>query len=228
MPKSMSTDKLNKPKGVLFDLDGTLLDTAPDLGAALNHVLQNLAVPEKTYEEYRVESSNGSIGMLKMGLGDNFQEYDEETLRQQFLDHYESNISNDTVFFVGIVDLLTYLDNAQIPWGVVTNKPGYLTEKLLKDFKEFETCKVCYCGDTFEHRKPHPEPLLKAAEAINVKPQDIWYVGDAPRDMEAATAANMISVLARYGYLTEKELARQWDVDIQVDSATELLAQVDN
>lgn len=224
----MSTDKLNKPKGVLFDLDGTLLDTAPDLGAALNHVLQSLAVPEKTYEEYRVESSNGSIGMLKMGLGDNFQEYDEETLRQQFLDHYESNISNDTVFFVGIVDLLTYLDNAQIPWGVVTNKPGYLTEKLLKDFKEFETCKVCYCGDTFEHRKPHPEPLLKAAEAINVKPQDIWYVGDAPRDMEAATAANMISVLARYGYLTEKELARQWDVDIQVDSATELLAQVDN
>lgn len=224
----MSTDKLNKPKGVLFDLDGTLLDTAPDLGAALNHVLQSLAVPEKTYEEYRVESSNGSIGMLKMGLGDNFQEYDEETLRQQFLDHYESNISNDTVFFVGIVDLLTYLDNAQIPWGVVTNKPGYLTEKLLKDFKEFETCKVCYCGDTFEHRKPHPEPLLKAAEAINVKPQDIWYVGDAPRDMEAATAANMISVLARYGYLTEEELARQWDVDIQVDSATELLAQVDN
>jgi phosphoglycolate phosphatase len=224
----MSTDKLNKPKGVLFDLDGTLLDTAPDLGAALNHVLQSLGVPEKTYEEYRVESSNGSIGMLKMGLGDNFQEYDEETLRQQFLDHYESNISNDTVFFVGIVDLLTYLDNAQIPWGVVTNKPGYLTEKLLKDFKEFETCKVCYCGDTFEHRKPHPEPLLKAAEVINVKPQDIWYVGDAPRDMEAATAANMISVLARYGYLTEEELARQWDVDIQVDSATELLAQVDN
>ena len=228
MPKSMITDKLNKPKGVLFDLDGTLLDTAPDLGAALNHVLQSLAVPEKTYEEYRVESSNGSIGMLKMGLGDNFQEYDEETLRQQFLEHYESNISNDTVFFAGIVDLLTYLDNAQIPWGVVTNKPGYLTEKLLKDFKEFETCKVCYCGDTFEHRKPHPEPLLKAAEAINVKPQDIWYVGDAPRDMEAATAANMISVLARYGYLTEEELAREWDVDIQVDSATELLAQVDN
>lgn len=225
MPKSMSASGI-APKGLLFDLDGTMLDTAPDLGGALNNVLESLGFTKKTYEEYRVESSNGSIGMLKMGLGERYSEFDEDIMRSQFLDHYENNISLSTAFFNGMEDLIKHLDNHNIPWGIVTNKPGYLTEKLLKDFPQLNNCRICFSGDTFENRKPHPEPLLKAAYAIDVDPQHIWYIGDAPRDMQAATAAGMIRVLARYGYLTDDELSMEWDVDIQVDSAQEILTKL--
>ncbi|MCC2604150.1 HAD family hydrolase [Planctobacterium marinum] len=211
-----------EPRGILFDLDGTLLDTAPDLGNALNHILKQLNYPEKSYDEYRVESSNGAIGMLKMGLGDNFDKFDTEELREKFLQSYAANVCRDTRPFEGIESLIKQIDAQHIPWGIVTNKPGFLTQALLAFFPVFKRCQVCFSGDSFANRKPHPEPLLKAAETLNVAPQSIWYVGDAERDMEAAQAAGMVAVLARYGYLTPDELARSWDVDLSVDSPHEL------
>lgn len=224
----MTINIQKRPQGVLFDLDGTLLDTAPDLGAALNHVLQSLGFAPKSHEEYRVVSSNGALGMLKMGLGERIEDFDIETLRKQFIKHYEDNISEGTEFFPGIKAFLQLLIDHTIPWGIVTNKPGFLTEKLLKAFPEFKDCKVCYSGDTFANRKPHPEPLTKAAQVLGIAPENIWYVGDAPRDMEAATAANMIRVLARFGYLTQEELDREWDVDIAVETALDLSEKFKN
>ncbi|BDX06666.1 HAD family hydrolase [Planctobacterium marinum] len=211
------------PKAILFDLDGTLLDTAPDLGAALNFVLERHGFPAKSYQEYRVESSNGALGLLKMGMGEKFEKYDAEVLRAALLQYYQANICRNTRPFEGIVDLINHLDKNRIPWGIITNKPGFLTEPLLTHIPEFKHCRVCYSGDTFEQRKPHPEPLLKAAEKLSIEAENIWYVGDAKRDMEAARAAHMVPVLARYGYLTEAELQQNWDVDITVDSAREIM-----
>lgn len=210
------------PQAVLFDLDGTLLDTAPDLGNALNHILAQLNYPLKSYQEYRVESSNGAIGLLKMGLGDDFEKFDSAELREQFLQFYANNVCQDTRAFEGIEGLIQQLDKMDIPWGIVTNKPEFLTTDLLTFFPLFKQCKVCYSGDSFTNRKPHPEPLLKAAEVLNIVPSAIWYVGDAERDMEAANAAGMKAVLARYGYLTQEELDSDWDVDLVVESPQQL------
>ena len=217
---------MTPPQAILFDLDGTLLDTAPDLGGALNQCLRSLGLPEKTYEEYRVESSNGALGLLKMGLGDQFEHCDIESLRHEFLSYYRQNISRHTRIFAGINTLLSELNKSGIPWGIVTNKPDFLTVPLLKNFSEFDGCKVCVSGDTFEQRKPHPMPLLKAAEALAVLPPNIWYVGDAERDMQAAQAASMTSVLARYGYLTQQDLQRHWHVDLEVAAPEDILLHI--
>ena len=210
------------PLAVLFDLDGTLLDTARDLGAALNCVLKQYGFPSKTYQDYRVESSNGALGLLKMGMGEQFEKYDEEIIRSALLQHYQANICQHTRPFEGIAELISSLDKQSVPWGIITNKPGFLTEPLLAHFPEFKHCRLCFSGDTFEQRKPHPEPLLKAAETLAIKTENIWYVGDAKRDMEAARAAGMVPVLARYGYLTDDDLQQNWDIDIAVDRADDI------
>lgn len=216
----------NRPKAVLFDLDGTLLDTSRDLGAALNHVLRHHGFAEKSYEEYRVESSNGALGLLRMGMGAKLSDFDAETLRLQFLDFYQTNICQFTRPFPGVEQLIAGIETLGLPWGIITNKPHVLTTALLPHFEIFKGCQLCFSGDSFAHRKPHPEPLNRAAELLNIAAEHIWYVGDAQRDMEAAQAANMVSVLAKYGYLTEAELRKNWQVDLVVDSAVELMNEL--
>lgn len=208
---------------VLFDLDGTLLDTAADLGAALNHVLRHHNRTEVAYDDFRVESSNGSLGLLKLGFGGDLKHYDVDQLRTMFLHHYENNLTSHTTLFPGIAEYLSVLKAQNIPWGIVTNKPAYLTDKLVPCYPEFAHCKVCYSADTFKNKKPHPEPLLRAAEALNVSPDSTIYIGDAQRDMEAADRAGMRKVLAKYGYLTEQELAMEWSVDYVANTPQDLL-----
>ena len=214
---------MNKPSALLFDLDGTLLDTARDLGNALNYVLAKYDFPLCSYEQYRPIASDGSLGLLNLGFGDQLGKFDFDVLRQQFLDYYNDNICIDTVPFEGVIPLIAELDRKDLPWGIVTNKPGWLTDVLLPNFDAFANCKIAISGDTLAQRKPHPEPLLHAAKALGIDPLDTWYVGDAERDIEAANAANMISVVADYGYISDNQTSKRWQADLHIDSPTDLL-----
>lgn len=193
-------------KAVLFDLDGTLLDTARDLGGALNKLLERYSLPTVPYQRYRLEASNGSLGLIKLGFGDALKDYDFEALRQEFLEIYNNNICVDTDWFPGMEALIASLHRDSIPWGVVTNKPGALTDRLLPNFKHFANAGVCISGDTLPQRKPSPEPLLHASAILDVAPEQCIYVGDAQRDIDAANSAAMMSVLAGYGYLSTSEI----------------------
>jgi phosphoglycolate phosphatase len=215
---------LNKPNGILFDLDGTLLDTARDLGNALNHILTDMQLPNVKHDVYRNIASDGAKGMLELGFGDNLKNYDFANLRQQFLDHYENNISVDTDYFLGIEDLLLALNHKDIPWGIVTNKPEFLTLQLVTFFPLLNNCTVIISGDTLEQRKPHPLPLLHAEQKLNLDSGNTWYVGDALRDIQAANAANMTSVIAEYGYIAEVEQTQIWNADLSIQTPMDLLA----
>jgi phosphoglycolate phosphatase len=214
---------LKKPNAILFDLDGTLLDTARDLGNALNQILKKLERPTINYEVYRNIASDGAKGMLELGLGEDLKNYDVDVLRQQFLDYYETNICVDTDYFSGVESLLLTLNQKNIPWGIVTNKPEFLTLQLVTSFPLLQNCGVIISGDTLNKRKPHPLPLLHAEEKLALDSPNTWYIGDAERDIQAANAANMHSVIAQYGYISDIQQTNSWNADISIHSPSELL-----
>jgi 2-phosphoglycolate phosphatase len=214
---------LKKPNAILFDLDGTLLDTARDLGNALNQILSGLERPTVAYEVYRNIASDGAKGMLELGFKEDLKEYDFATLRQQFLDYYENNICVDTAYFVGVEDLLLALNQKNIPWGIVTNKPEFLTLQLVTSFPLLQNCGVIISGDTLNKRKPHPLPLLHAEEKLALTSPNTWYIGDAERDIQAANSANMHSVIAQYGYISDIQQTKSWNADFSIHSPSELL-----
>jgi 2-phosphoglycolate phosphatase len=214
---------LKKPNAILFDLDGTLLDTARDLGNALNQILKELERPTIDYEVYRNIASDGAKGMLELGLGKDLKNYDFAVLRQQFLDYYETNICIDTDYFLGVESLLLTLNQNNIPWGIVTNKPEFLTLQLITSFPLLQHCGVIISGDTLNKRKPHPLPLLHAEEKLAINSPNTWYIGDAERDIQAANAANMHSVIAQYGYISDIKQTNSWNADLSIHSPCELL-----
>jgi phosphoglycolate phosphatase len=214
---------LKKPNAILFDLDGTLLDTARDLGNALNQILKELERPTIDYEVYRNIASDGAKGMLELGLGKDLKNYDFAVLRQQFLDYYETNICIDTDYFLGVESLLLTLNQNNIPWGIVTNKPEFLTLQLVTSFPLLQNCGVIISGDTLNKRKPHPLPLLHAEEKLAIDSPNTWYIGDAERDIQAANAANMHSVIAQYGYISDIKQTKSWNADLSIHSPSELL-----
>ncbi|MDO6692641.1 HAD-IA family hydrolase [Aliiglaciecola sp. 3_MG-2023] len=211
---------------ILFDLDGTLLDTAADLGNALNHVLRHYDRPTCSYDAYRCVASDGALGLLKLGFGDdyaNLSETELQTCRQMLLDHYEQNVCVDTTCFDGVMETLEWFNQNAIPWGIVTNKPGFLTTQLLTHFPIMQTSAVVISGDTYIKRKPHPMPLLEAARILSIAPDKVLYVGDAKRDIEAAQNAYMGSVAALYGYIKDPLEVRDWKADYVVSQFSELL-----
>jgi phosphoglycolate phosphatase len=209
-------------QGILFDLDGTLLDTAPDLGNALNFVLRQHGLNECDYRDYRLVASDGAKGLLELGFAEQFEQIDYTLARQALIDYYDENICVGTQPFEGVTEFLTQLNIAQVPWGIVTNKPGHLTAKLLKHFPIMANCKVVISGDTYENSKPHPQPLLEAAKILNIKPNETLYVGDASRDIEAAVAAKMRSVAALYGYLKHPDEANTWSAEFTIQHISDL------
>lgn len=212
-------------KGVLFDLDGTLLDTANDLGAALNHVLKLNNIEQVSKERFRPIASDGAAGLLNLGFQEKIKDYDMSELRKTFLNYYENNIATETCLYPGIKELLSVLDKKNIPWGIVTNKPEYLTLKLLPRYCEFNTCKVVVGGDSLPERKPHPLPILHALKALNIEAKDCLYVGDAPRDIEAGKAAKMPTAIAGWGYILDHSVCNDWHADIfalEVEKLTQL------
>ncbi|MCC5878660.1 MAG: HAD-IA family hydrolase [Idiomarina sp.] len=209
--------ELNRPAAILFDLDGTLLDTAPDLHRALNQVLQRYRKPLIELDVARPVASHGSTGLLTLGFGDEFNDDSRNELREAFLSAYAEDPYSGTTYFAGIESLLETLQSLQIPYGIVTNKPTQFTHALLPEFPLLAASAVVVCGDTLKVAKPDPAPLLYAAESLQLKPQACWYVGDAERDIEAGRAAGMHTILASYGYISDVDRPHLWQADATVD-----------
>ncbi|OOE44426.1 phosphoglycolate phosphatase [Salinivibrio kushneri] len=201
------------PSTILFDLDGTLLDTAPDMGEAANRVLAEFDLPPLTREQIYTHTSFGARGLLSAGFGEQAQYQDPVALRARFLHHYGDAICHGTQLYAGIDTLLDKLDQLRIPWGIVTNKPEALTHQLLAFFPRLQEARVIVGADTYAHAKPHPMPLLEAAKSLNCVPQQGLYVGDIENDILAARAANMGAGVAGWGYTGDQALVHNWKAD---------------
>ncbi len=213
---------MNTFEGVFFDLDGTLIDTAPDMGLALNLLLDDHGRPPLSMSTIRPHVSHGSAALVKLGFGIDESGSNFEMLKQAFLDIYQTNVAVESTLFKGMELILENLESAQIPWGIVTNKPGYLTQQLLTALELDYRATSVISGDSLSVRKPHPAPLFKACELASCSPEKCLYVGDAERDVEAAKAAGMISCAALYGYYTDDENPTAWNADCYIDSPIEL------
>jgi len=214
---------VNAPLGVLFDLDGTLLDTAPDMIAALNAVRAEEGLPGMAYGQLRPHVSHGAARLIEVGFecrsGARF-----ESLRRRFLDSYRSSLSAGTRLFDGLGAVLEWLEGRGIPWGVVTNKPGWLTDPLLAELELASRAACVISGDTLPEKKPHPLPLLHAASLMSLEPARCAYVGDAQRDIQAGRAAGMRTCVAAFGYLGENDDPASWLPDAIVERPADLLA----
>lgn len=211
-------------RAVLFDLDGTLADTVPDLGGALNFVLRRNGFPEKTPEEIRPHASHGANGLLLMGAGITPEHADHARWRQEFLDRYSECYADETALFAGINDLLAALAERGIAWGIITNKPARFTDKLVPKLGFAVPPAVVVSGDTCGEAKPSAKPMFYACEKIGVAPENCLYVGDAQRDMEAAKNAGMKAVLADWGYIGEQDDTGQWPQDARIAAPEQLLS----
>lgn len=209
-----------KPKinGVLFDLDGTLLDTAPDLAAALNAILLNQHYQPLPLASIRPTVSEGAAGLLKLGFNITDQNSRLPNLRKQFIEYYGRHICKHTQLFPHIDTVIHYLQEHNLSWGIVTNKSTTLTTKLLNYFPLLKKARCIIAGDTLEYSKPHPKPLLHACECISCIPENCVYIGDAKRDIEAANAAKLHSLIALYGYIPSKEDTKSWKASGMVDT----------
>jgi len=210
------------PQAVLFDLDGTLLDTAPDMAAALNALRAEEGLPPLGFSAIRPHVSHGAVRLIEVGFARPGPERFAD-LRQRFLDLYSRNLAVHTRLFDGLEAVLAALEQRAIPWGVVTNKPGWLTEPLLAELALATRSACIVSGDTLAERKPHPLPLLHAARLIGRDPAGCVYVGDAERDVQAGRAAGMRTVVAGFGYIGPGEDPASWHPDVVVASPPQLL-----
>ena len=210
-------------RAVLFDLDGTFADTAPDLAAALNQVLAEEGRAPLPYEIIRPVVSHGGIALIKLGFNFDEQHIDFERLKNRFLSIYEANISVLTRVFDGIDDVLEQLEQQHIAWGIVTNKPSWLTDPLLLQMGYSQRAASIVSGDTTRQRKPHPEPLFYACREINCQPSECIYIGDAQRDIEAGNAAGMTTLTALFGYIEDGDSPENWGADAMITKPAEII-----
>jgi 2-phosphoglycolate phosphatase len=210
------------PMAVLFDLDGTLLDTAPDMAAALNALRTLEGFDPLPFEQIRPHVSHGAARLIRIGFGcDSGERF--ESLRLRFLDLYRADLAVGTRPFEGIQEVLGVLESQGIAWGVVTNKPRWLTEPLLSALGMQQRAGCIVSGDTLPERKPHPMPLLHAARLLAAEPHDCIYVGDAERDIQAGRAAGMRTLVAGFGYLAGDDNPASWSADAILERPADLL-----
>lgn len=210
-------------KTVLFDLDGTLADTAPDLAFALNETLKLNDKPQLPYEDIRPHVSHGGIALVKLGFKLEPDHPDFETYRDQFLDIYKKNIAAQTRLFEGMDDLLNQLEQNSILWGVVTNKPSWLTDPLMDALSLTQRAACIVSGDTLAERKPHPAPILYACQQTGAEPSECLYVGDAQRDIEAGNRAGLTTLAALFGYIEDDDDPAQWQADAMINHPSDVL-----
>jgi phosphoglycolate phosphatase len=208
---------------ILFDFDGTLADTAPDLAAAANKQRQRRGLEPVPYEALRPLASQGARGLLRAALALQPGDPEFEATRAQFLEDYAASSTVHSRLFPGISELLDALRQAGHAWGIVTNKVTYLALPIVEHLGLAQHAAVVVCGDTAPRSKPHPDPLLHAARAAGFEPADCIYVGDDLRDMQAARAAGMPAVAAAYGYLGGDADVTLWEADATAASPQELL-----
>lgn len=212
---------LPTPRAVLFDLDGTLADTAPDLAYAVNRMREDRGLPMTPYDLLRPMASAGARGLIGVAFGVQPGDTEFEAMRTEFLANYEAHIADSTVLFDDIVALLTKIESNNQRWGVVTNKPLRYTDALLPLIGlAHAACSIS--GDTTPHAKPHPEPLFEAARRLQLAPEQCWYVGDDLRDIQAGKAAGMPTIAAGWGYCGMSEPAN-WDADFIAGSPREII-----
>ncbi len=209
-------------RAVLFDLDGTLADTAPDLGGAVNRMRERRGLAPLPIERLRPVASSGARGMLGAGLGKTPADADYDALREEFLAEYERALDVHTRLFDGVHDLLRTLREVGVDWGIVTNKVMRFTAPVVAGLG-LGHAGVVIAGDSTPHAKPHPAPLLAACDRLAVAPDACVYVGDDRRDIEAARAAGMPSIAAGWGYLGEHGDVHAWEADAIVDHPSALL-----
>lgn len=215
---------MNNIHAVLFDLDGTLLDTAPDLISALNTLRKKYDMHEIEINEFRQIATQGSKAMIKMAFGIEEDDVRFNDLRQEFMIYYQNNIAHHTRFFDGIEEVLSFLEARHIPWGIVTNKLTRHTTSLLKELGVHHRPACVVCGDTLSTYKPDPGPVLHACELLNVAPNQCVFVGDSSVDITAGKAAGTRSLAVTYGYIGKKEDPLLWQADAYAATPQELLA----
>jgi 2-phosphoglycolate phosphatase len=210
-------------KAVLFDLDGTLANTAPDLGHALNRQRIARGLSALPLEVIRTVASAGARGLL--GLGFNIKPGDTEydSMRAEFLDFYAERLCHETALFSGVAELLDALEQRGLTWGIVTNKPARFTIPLMQELGLNNRAACIVSGGDTVNSKPHPEPLLTASAAIAIPPQECIYLGDDLRDVQASLAAGMEPVIAKYGYLGDVGPPESWGARYLIDRPQELL-----
>lgn len=214
---------LEHTSAVLFDLDGTFADTAPDLAFALNETLQHFGGETLSLDAIRPAVSHGGAALIRLGFGMDPGQPGFEERRQYLLDVYLQNICRHTRLFEGIAPVLDALEINNINWGIVTNKPSWLTDPLMAAMEMNQRTRCIISGDSCSRSKPHPEPILHACELLAVRPENTIYVGDAERDMQAGKAANTTTVCALFGYIQDHDTPQQWPVDFYIEQATDLL-----
>lgn len=218
--------KLSKPKAILFDLDGTLADTAPDLAEAVNQLRIERGLAPSDYALLRPVASAGARGLIGAAFGITPQDAEYPVLRDDFLKNYEAAIAVHSRLFDGVSELLTALQEEGIVWGIVTNKITQLTNQLVPQVGLAHAACVI-CGDTTAYPKPHPAPLIEAAKRIGIQAEHCWYVGDDLRDIQAGQAAGMTTIAAGWGYCGGA-LPATWNADALVDSPRQLLQLIDS
>jgi phosphoglycolate phosphatase len=210
-------------RAVLFDLDGTLIDSAPDLGDAADKMRTDRGFPSLPEEMYRPMAGAGARGMLKVAFGITPEHADYDAMREEFFVNYERAMTVRTYVFDGVQEVIESLRQRNLLWGVVTNKMARFTDPLTQAMPLFATASTIVSGDTTPHAKPHPEPMFEAARRLGLAPELCLYVGDDERDIVAGRAAGMRTVAASYGYLGEKTNIVSWGADLHIDSPVKLL-----
>jgi len=206
----------------MFDLDGTLVDTAPDLMRCLNNALVQHGFTEASPSAVRPFISFGARAMVTAGLTTPVDQRTEEALLETMLDCYERHVADHSVFFAGIEDILNSIEAQGLKWGVVTNKRQRFTNPLMAALKLTGRAACIVSGDTTAFEKPHPEPMLAACRQAGVEPEQCVYIGDASHDIAAGKNANMKTLAARYGYLKPGDLPETWGADAVIESPLQI------
>ncbi len=209
---------------MLFDLDGTLVDTAPDMVAVLQDMQRDHDVEPIDYERARLWVSNGAVGLLKMGFPELIVEFNSP-LHLEYLDRYAARVCDESVVFDGLETLLDRLERGGRPWGIVTNKPERMTIPLLEKLQLAHRSACTVSGDTLTRRKPDPAPMLHACKITGIEPRETLYVGDAARDIEAGQKAGMGTIAVAYGYITDDDDPARWGAD-RIAATTDELARI--